>query len=73
MFLDNNGAKKKKEIFSHIGLTTQSKNVNNYLIPLVEKGLVQPTFKDSRNSPLQQYFITEFGRKVLNIKETFFS
>ncbi len=73
MFLDKNGVKKKKEIFSHIGLTTQSKNVNNYLIPLVEKELVQPTFKDSRNSPLQQYFITEFGRKVLNIKETFFS
>ena len=67
-FLKDEGLQKKKKIFSHIGLTTQSKNVKTYLIPLIEQGLVQPTFKDNRNSPLQTYSITPLGRNILQIK-----
>lgn len=73
LFLESNGSKKKKEIFTHLGLTTQSKNTNIYLTPLIEKKLVQPTFQDTRNSPLQQYFITELGKKVINVKNLNFT
>jgi ATP-dependent DNA helicase RecG len=66
--LDREGSQKKKKIFSHLGLTTQSKNVNNYLIPLIKEGLIQPTFKDNRNSPLQTYFITELGKSILQVE-----
>jgi ATP-dependent DNA helicase RecG len=69
-FLKNEGLQKKKNIFSHLGLTTQSKNVNTYLIPLIKQGLIQPTFKDNRNSPLQTYFITPLGRSILQIKNS---
>jgi ATP-dependent DNA helicase RecG len=67
-FLKDEGLQKKRTIFSHIGLTTQSKNVKTYLIPLIEQGLIQPTFKDNRNSPLQTYSITPLGRSFLQIK-----
>ena len=67
-FLKDEGLQKKKKIFSHIGLTTQSKNVNAYLTPLIEQGLIQSTFKDNRNSPLQTYFITPLGRSILQVK-----
>jgi ATP-dependent DNA helicase RecG len=67
-FLKEEGSQKKKNIFSHIGLTTQSKNVKTYLIPLIEQGLIQPTFKDNRNSPLQTYSITPLGKNILQIK-----
>lgn len=67
-FLNKEGLQKKKQIFSHLGLTTQSKNVNTYLIPLIKEGLIQPTFKDNRNSPLQTYFITELGKSILQVE-----
>lgn len=70
VFLEEEGVQKKKNIFSRIGLTTQSKNVKNYLIPLIKEGLIQPTFKDNRNSPLQTYFITPLGRSILQIKNS---
>lgn len=68
VFLKEEGLQKKKTIFSRIGLTTQSKNVKTYLIPLIEQGLIQPTFKDNRNSPLQTYYITPLGIRILQIK-----
>lgn len=66
-FLNENGNQKKKEIFTYIGMTTQSKNINTYLNPLIEMRLVQPLFKDSRNSPLQKYLITDAGKSILNL------
>ena len=66
-FLNENGNQKKKEIFTYIGMTTQSKNINTYLNPLIEMNLVQPLFKDSRNSPLQKYLITDAGKNILNL------
>jgi hypothetical protein len=38
------------------------------LIPLIKEGLIQPTFKDNRNSPLQTYFITELGKSILQVE-----
>lgn len=66
-FLEAEGPKKKKELFAHVSLTTQTKNTNQYLIPLLELGLIQPTIKDRPSSPLQRYFITSFGRSVLKV------
>ena len=64
-FLETEGPKKKKELFDRVSLTTQTKNTNHYLIPLLELGLIQPTIKDRPSSPLQRYFITPFGQSVL--------
>jgi ATP-dependent DNA helicase RecG len=66
-FLAAEGPKKKKEIFNHVGMTTQTFNTNQYLVPMLELGLIQPTIKDRPSSPLQAYFITPFGKSVLNV------
>lgn len=66
-FLEAEGPKKKKELFARVSLTTQTKNTNHYLIPLLELGLIQPTIKDRPSSPLQAYFITPFGKSVLKV------
>jgi ATP-dependent DNA helicase RecG len=65
--LNEKGLQKKKEIFMNLGLTTQSRNIKVYLNPLIEMSLVEPQFKDSPNSPLQKYLITEKGKNMLNI------
>ncbi|WP_051210823.1 ATP-binding protein [Runella zeae] len=66
-FLETEGPKKKKELFAHVSLTIQTKNTNQYLIPLLELGLIQPTIKDRPSSPLQRYLITPLGKNVLTI------
>ncbi|WP_273208611.1 RNA-binding domain-containing protein [Runella zeae] len=66
-FLEAEGPKKKKELFAHVNLTIQTKNTNQYLIPLLELGLIQPTIKDRPSSPLQRYLITPLGKNVLTI------
>lgn len=66
-FLAAEGPKKKKEIFNRVGMTAQTFNTNQYLVPMLELGLIQPTIKDRPSSPLQAYFITPFGRSVLKI------
>lgn len=66
-FLAAEVPKKKKEIFNHVGMTTQTFNTNQYLVPMLELGLIQPTIKDRHSSPLQAHFITQFGKSALKI------
>ena len=58
-------ARTKNELLTHIGLTNQTKNVRDYLEPLIECELLARTIPDSPTSRNQRYVITEKGKKLL--------
>jgi len=53
------------EIFKHIRVTNQSKNKSRLIDPLIEIGWLEMTIPDKPNSRLQQYKLTEKGKKLL--------
>lgn len=59
--------KSRKEIFEHIGLSNQTKNLKNILLPLVEHGFVQRTIPDRITSSYQKYLTTALGKKMLQL------
>ena len=62
--------KKKKEILEDcLGISSQTKNYQKYIVPLLEKDFLQLTIKDKPNSRLQKYFTTNKGRIILKIIE----
>lgn len=60
--------KKLYEIFKHIRVTNQSKNKTRFIDPLIEIGWIEMTIPDKPNSRLQQYRLTEEGKKLLKLK-----
>jgi ATP-dependent DNA helicase RecG len=60
--------KKKSEILIDcLGLSNQTKNFRNYVVPLLERKLIQMTLPDKPNSLYQKYFLTKNGRGVLYV------
>lgn len=53
-------------LMEKVGETNRSRFRNNFLNPLIEALLVEPTQKDSPNSPKQAYALTAKGKEFLN-------
>lgn len=58
---------KRKDIFASINLTNHTKNAERHLEPLIQLQAISPTIKDRPKSPLQAYFLTERGRKLVQL------
>ena len=56
----------RETLLTHIGVSNQRKNYENYMLPFVEKGWLTMTIPDKPTSPNQQYMTTLKGRLVLN-------
>jgi Fic family protein len=55
----------RKEIFTAIGMNSDTRSFKRHLEPLLTKGLIEMTIPDKPNSKLQQYRLTEAGRAVI--------
>ena len=58
----------RKALMEKLGYKNTSKFRNNYLLPLLEQGLITPTIFDKPTSPNQKYVITEQGVAFLKTK-----
>jgi ATP-dependent DNA helicase RecG len=58
--------RKAGEIRELIGLRHRETFVRNYLVPLLEKGWLEPTIPEKPRSRLQQYRTTEAGKRILS-------
>ncbi len=58
-------AQNRANILKHIKLTNKTDNYNKYIKPLIDNGIIEMTIPDKPNSPLQQYRLTEKGKKLL--------
>lgn len=61
--LEDGDLLKRKEMMNLIELTNQTYNVDRYLTPLLELGLIAQVIKSRPNSPNQRYRLTEKGLK----------
>lgn len=57
--------KSRKAILETLGLSNQTKNFRNVVLPLVELGLLLRTIPDRPTSGHQKYFTSNNGKKVL--------
>lgn len=55
------------EIREHLGLRHRETFVNNYLRPLLDKGLLKRTIPGKPRSPKQRYRTTEAGRRAIEV------
>lgn len=53
--------KKRRELLQLVGLTNQTFNFQTFLVPLIEKGILDYTIKDRKTSSNQRYFLTSKG------------
>ena len=58
----------RAEIMNLLKISKQTKNVNKYITPLIEKGLLSMTLPNKPKSKNQKYVITEKGKSWLNSK-----
>lgn len=58
-------ARSNKEIMEHLGLKPIHKNLERYVKPLLNKGLLQLTVPEKVNSRFQKYLTTEKGKRIL--------
>lgn len=58
-------ARSNKEIMEHLGLKPIHKNLERYVKPLLNKGLLQLTVPEKVNSRFQKYLTTEKGKRLL--------
>ena len=54
----------RKEIFSKIGITGDSRSFKRHITPLITQGLIEMTIPDKPNSKLQKYRITLNGKAL---------
>jgi hypothetical protein len=52
---------KRKDLLQLVGLTNQTFNFQTFLIPLIEKGILDYTIKDRKTSSNQRYFLRSKG------------
>lgn len=55
---------KRKDVLKKIGLTNQSKNFNNHILPLLQAQYLEFTIPDKPKSKNQKYQTTNEGRKI---------
>lgn len=58
-------ARSNKEIMEHLGLKPIHQNLERYVKPLLNKGLLQLTVPEKVNSRFQKYLTTEKGKRIL--------
>lgn len=58
--------RKRTEILKQVGLTKSYQNFKNYILPLINLGLIEMTIPDSPTSPKQKYKTSEFGNEVFD-------
>ena len=58
--------KSSAEILAYVGLKKHHDNINKYLMPLIEYGLLARTRPDVPKSRLQQYYTTTKGKEFYN-------
>jgi hypothetical protein len=54
------------EMRSKLGIMNASKFKKKYLDPLIELGVIKMTRPEMPNSRLQQYVLTEAGKRIMN-------
>ena len=59
------GDASKEELMSSLGISSQTKNTQRYLLPLLEEGFIERTVADKPTSPLQRYRLTDKGRALV--------
>jgi len=60
-----NNTKSRLELMDGLGLYNKTGNFNKYIKPLINAGIIEMTIPDKPTSQLQQYCLTEKGRKLL--------
>jgi predicted transcriptional regulator len=59
------GPMSKTALLQAAGLANAYLNYKRHIVPLLDSGLLEPTIPNKPNSRLQQYRLTENGRKAL--------
>jgi ATP-dependent DNA helicase RecG len=62
-------AKSRKEVLEYIGVSSQTKNYERYLEPLISKSLIELTLPDKPKSKNQQYITSVKGKQMIQSKE----
>lgn len=57
--------KSKRELLASVGLSNAYLNYRRHILPLIEKGYLQPIIPDKPRSRLQKYRLTDKGRAIL--------
>ena len=58
---------KRNDLFKGISLSNQSKNRAKYLDRLIDLGWIAKEYPDEVNNPLQSYYTTESGKRILSL------
>jgi ATP-dependent DNA helicase RecG len=58
-------SKSREEIFSYLKVSNQFRNYNKYLVPLIEKSIINRTVPDSYKAPNQKYYNSSLGLEIL--------
>jgi len=59
------GGLSRKEIFSAIGMSGDTRSFNRNIVPLIDGGLIEMTVPDKPNSRLQKYRLTAKGKAAI--------
>lgn len=59
------GSLSRKEIFTAIGMSGDTRSFNRNIVPLLSGGLIEMTVPDKPNSRLQKYRLTNKGKTVI--------
>jgi ATP-dependent DNA helicase RecG len=60
-----NVEKSRQEILNYIGISNQSKNYKEYILPFIETGIIEMTIPDKPNSRHQKYRLTVKGKQLI--------
>ena len=58
---------KRNDLFKGISLSNQSKNRAKYLDRLIDLGWIAKEYPDEVNNPIQRYYTTESGKRILSL------
>jgi len=61
------GEKSRRDILMYAGFSNANLNYKNYIIPLLDKGLLERTIPDKPTSRLQKYRLTDKGKEWLEV------
>ena len=62
-------ARSREEILTFVGLSNQTKNFKNHVIPLIEAQLLAYTRPEKADIRGQQYILTDFGNTLFSKEE----
>ena len=56
----------RSEILEHLGLTNDTRNYRNNVLPLIDLGLIRMTLPDTPNNKNQKYVLTTKGKQKIS-------